>query len=244
MLNVSFRITWHISWPILPASPPSFKAKNITIPTNKKKKKNASRTYLKIVQVNNTNCKFVIYLFTNYHVVHFPWVNRFLDKACIKTQDHEKESPWRLCTAAQVEQVKSLILVIPIFACTIIFNTVLAQLQTFSVQQGALMDNRLFSGSFKVPPASLQSIPYIILILLVPMYELLFVPFVRGITGHSSGITPLQRIGVGLFTVTFSMVAAAMVIWISLLDSGKKLFFLVQTKTLLLHYKRIIMLAC
>ncbi|KAF3321708.1 protein NRT1/PTR FAMILY 4.3 isoform X1 [Carex littledalei] len=136
---------------------------------------------------------------------------RFLDKACIKTQDNEKESPWRLCTAAQVEQVKSLILVIPIFACTIVFNTVLAQLQTFSVQQGALMDNRLFSGSFKVPPASLQSIPYIILILLVPMYELLFVPFARGITGHSSGITPLQRIGVGLFTVTFSMVAAAMV---------------------------------
>lgn len=140
--------------------------------------------------------------------------------------------------------MKSLILVIPILACTIVFNTVLAQLQTFSVQQGALMDNRLFSGSFKVPPASLQSIPYIILILLVPMYELLFVPFVRRITGHSSGITPLQRIGVGLFTVTFSMVAAAMVILISLLVSGKKLFFLVQTKTLLLHYKRIIMLTC
>ncbi|KAJ4751733.1 Protein NRT1/ PTR FAMILY 4.4 [Rhynchospora pubera] len=136
---------------------------------------------------------------------------RFLDKACIKTQDHDKESPWRLCTAAQVEQVKSLILVIPIFACTIVFNTVLAQLQTFSVQQGALMDNRLFSGSFKVPPASLQSIPYILMILLVPLYELLFVPFVRGFTGVSSGITPLQRIGVGLFTVTFSMVTAAMV---------------------------------
>lgn len=136
---------------------------------------------------------------------------RFLDKACIRIQnERNQESPWRLCTAAEVEQVKIILSVIPIFACTIIFNTILAQLQTFSVQQGTAMNTHL-TKSFKIPPASLQAIPYLFLILVVPLYELFFVPFARKLTKRESGITPLQRIGIGLFTVTFSMVAAALI---------------------------------
>nr|DAD38855.1 TPA_asm: hypothetical protein HUJ06_013177 [Nelumbo nucifera] len=138
---------------------------------------------------------------------------RFLDKACIKIQDGSQlnESPWRLCTVSQVEQVKIIISVIPIFACTIIFNTILAQLQTFSVQQGSVMDTRLITKSFQIPPASLQAIPYLMLIFVVPLYETVFVPLARKITGKDAGITPLHRIGIGLFVVTFSMVAAALV---------------------------------
>ncbi|OVA19130.1 Proton-dependent oligopeptide transporter family [Macleaya cordata] len=137
---------------------------------------------------------------------------RFLDKACIKIQDggNMKESPWRLCTVAQVEQVKIIISVVPIFACTIIFNTILAQLQTFSVQQGSAMDTKL-TKNFQIPPASLQSIPYIMLIFLVPLYETVFVPLARKITGKDSGISPLQRVGIGLFIATFSMISAALV---------------------------------
>ncbi|XP_010511033.1 PREDICTED: protein NRT1/ PTR FAMILY 4.3-like [Camelina sativa] len=135
---------------------------------------------------------------------------RFLDKACIKIQEtNTKESPWRLCTVTQVEQVKTLISLVPIFASTIVFNTILAQLQTFSVQQGSSMNTRL-SNSFHIPPASLQAIPYILLIFLVPLYDSLLVPFARKLTGHNSGIPPLTRIGVGLFLSTFSMVSAAM----------------------------------
>lgn len=137
---------------------------------------------------------------------------RFLDKACIKLVNQDgtniKESPWRLCTVTQVEQVKNLISVVPIFACTIVFNTILAQLQTFSVQQATSMNTQL-TKSFHIPPASLQAIPYIILIFIVPLYDKFFVPFARKFTGHESGITPLQRIGFGLFAATFSMIAAA-----------------------------------
>lgn len=133
-----------------------------------------------------------------------------MDKACIKIEDGTctKESPWRLCTVTQVNQVKILLSVIPIFASTIVFNTILAQLQTFSVQQGSAMDTQL-TKSFHIPPASLQSIPYIILIFLVPIYDAFFVPFARKLTGHESGISPLQRIGAGLFLATFSMISAA-----------------------------------
>jgi len=135
-----------------------------------------------------------------------------LDKACIRVQDgsHMDESPWRLCTVTQVEQVKIILSVIPIFACTIVFNTILAQLQTFSVQQGSSMDTHLLA-TFKIPAASLQAIPYLMLIAVVPVYETCFVPMARKLTGTESGISPLQRIGIGLFTVTFSMVSAALV---------------------------------
>ncbi|TKW04519.1 hypothetical protein SEVIR_7G115400v4 [Setaria viridis] len=141
---------------------------------------------------------------------------RFLDKACIRMAPQgpntKPESPWRLCTVAEVQQAKTLLAVTPIFACTIVFNTVLAQLQTFSVQQGSAMDTTLPPGSsFRIPPASLQAIPYAMLLALVPAYELLLVPLMKRATGTRSGITPLQRIGVGLGTVAFSMVAAAAV---------------------------------
>ncbi|MED6213968.1 hypothetical protein PIB30_098566 [Stylosanthes scabra] len=135
---------------------------------------------------------------------------RFLDKACIRVESSSsEESAWRLCSVEQVAQVKTLLSVIPIFACTIVFNTILAQLQTFSVQQGSAMDTHL-TKNFRIPPASLQSIPYIILILAVPLYDTFFVPFARRITRHESGISPLRRIGLGLFLATFSMVSAAL----------------------------------
>lgn len=139
---------------------------------------------------------------------------RFLDKACIKVEgsdnDAMKESPWRLCSVSQVEQVKILLSLVPIFACTIIFNTILAQLQTFSIQQGICMNTHL-TPNFQIPPASLQSIPYMMLIFVVPLYETAFVPLVRRITKKDSGISPLQRVGIGLFIATFSMVSAAII---------------------------------
>ncbi|XP_051139262.1 protein NRT1/ PTR FAMILY 4.4 [Andrographis paniculata] len=139
---------------------------------------------------------------------------RFLDKACIKVENNGGngmgESPWKLCSVSQVEQVKILLSVVPIFACTIIFNTILAQLQTFSVQQGTCMNTRL-TPNFRIPPASLQSIPYMMLVLVVPLYETVFVPLARRVTRKDSGISPLQRVGIGLFIATFSMVSAAVI---------------------------------
>ncbi|KAI9121818.1 hypothetical protein K1719_007208 [Acacia pycnantha] len=137
---------------------------------------------------------------------------RFLDKACIRVpgETSPEETPWTLCSITQVEKVKTLLSTIPIVACTIIFNTILAQLQTFSVQQGSFMDTHL-SRTFQIPSASLQSIPYMLLIILVPLYDTFFVRFARKLTGHESGISPLIRIGFGLFVATFSMISAALI---------------------------------
>ncbi|KAH7833452.1 hypothetical protein Vadar_006485 [Vaccinium darrowii] len=47
--------------------------------------------------------------------------------------------------------------------------------------------------------------------ILIPIYEFTFVPFAHEITHHPSGITQLQRIGVGLILSSVSMAIAALV---------------------------------
>ena len=81
------------------------------------------------------------------------------------------------CTPKEVEEVKIVIKILPIFMSTIMLNCCLAQLSTFSVQQSATMDTRL--GSFKVPPASLPVFPVIFIMILAPLYNHIIVPFAR-----------------------------------------------------------------
>ncbi|TQD77009.1 hypothetical protein C1H46_037455 [Malus baccata] len=98
---------------------------------------------------------------------------------------------------------------LPILFSTIIMNSCLAQLQTFSVQQGSIMDLHL--GSFEVPAPSIPVIPLLFMSILILLYEFFFVPFARKITKHPSGITQLQRVGVGLVLSAISMAVARMV---------------------------------
>eukprot|EP01018_Ginkgo_biloba_P032794 Gb_24461 [translate_table: standard] len=142
---------------------------------------------------------------------------RYLDKAAIvvplknpNMDDQKGGSTWRLCTVTQVEETKIIRRMIPLFASTIIMNTIMAQLQTFTVQQGATMDTHV-AGGFHIPPASLFIIPVLFVMLLIPLYDQIFVPYARRITGHESGITHLQRVGVGLVLSSVSMAIAALV---------------------------------
>ncbi|KAK2642602.1 hypothetical protein Ddye_024365 [Dipteronia dyeriana] len=135
---------------------------------------------------------------------------RCLDKAAIQTStgDSETPNPWKLCRVTQVENAKIILGMVPIFCCTIIMTLCLAQLQTFSIQQGLTMDRSL-TKSFKIPPASLPIIPIGFLLIVVPVYDRIFVPFTRKITGIPTGITHLQRVGVGLVLSSLSMATAA-----------------------------------
>ncbi|XVF47189.1 hypothetical protein PTKIN_Ptkin03bG0089200 [Pterospermum kingtungense] len=133
---------------------------------------------------------------------------RALDKAAILPQETSPE-PWRVCTVTQVEEVKVLTRMLPILASTIIMNTCLAQLQTFSVHQGVYMNPHVFGLEF--PSASIPVIPLVFMLFLIPIYELLVVPFARKVTGHPSGITQLQRVGVGLVLSIISMGVAGLV---------------------------------
>ncbi|CAN0916985.1 Protein NRT1/ PTR FAMILY 5.4 [Linum grandiflorum] len=137
---------------------------------------------------------------------------RFLDKAAImdSSSSTSRRNPWRVCSVSQVEEVKLLIRLIPIWLSCLMFTVVLTQNHTLYVKQATTLD-RTLSKHFQVPPASLQSLIGLTILITVPLYDRLFVPFARRLTGHPSGITVLQRIGFGLFLSVVEASVAALV---------------------------------
>ncbi|KAJ7966819.1 Protein NRT1/ PTR FAMILY 8.1 like [Quillaja saponaria] len=137
---------------------------------------------------------------------------RFLDKAAVVVDYKEVDTStrWNLCTVTQVEEFKSFVRVLPIWASTIALSISFAQLSTFFVSQATIMDRKLGS-SFKIPPGSVPVFSSVNALILVPVYEKIMVPILRKRTGHKRGITSLQRIGVGLFVSIFAMASAALV---------------------------------
>lgn len=113
------------------------------------------------------------------------------------------------CTVQEVEDVKIVLIVLPIFFSTIMLNCCLAQLTTFSVEQAGTMDKRV--GRFTVPSASLPVFPVTFMIFLAPIYDHVIIPFARRATGTEMGITHLQRIGTGLVLSIVAMAVAAAV---------------------------------
>ncbi|KAL3338490.1 hypothetical protein AABB24_027555 [Solanum stoloniferum] len=152
---------------------------------------------------------------------------RFLNRAVVKKP--AAASGVLKCSVQEVEEVKIVVKILPIFACTIMLNCCLAQLSTFSVQQAATMNTKF--GKLKVPPASLPIFPVLFIMILAPIFDYFIIPFARKVTKTEMGITHLQRIGIGLFLSVIAMAIAALVeikrkrvaTDLSLLDSSKAL---------------------
>ncbi|KAJ0683191.1 putative proton-dependent oligopeptide transporter family, PTR2 family proton/oligopeptide symporter [Helianthus annuus] len=149
---------------------------------------------------------------------------KFLDKAAVvSSTEHENgnySNSWKLCTVTQVEELKILIRMFPIWATGIVFSAVYAQMSTMFVEQGMAMDTTI--GSFTLPAASLSTFDVISVIFWVPVYDRIIVPIARKFTGKGRGFSELQRMGIGLFLSVFCMAAAALV-EIKRLDLAKSL---------------------
>jgi dipeptide/tripeptide permease len=69
---------------------------------------------------------------------------------------HTRTNPWRLATVTEVEEVKLVIRLLPIWVAALLFATLPAQISTFYTRQGNTLNVNL-SKDFKIPAASLQS---------------------------------------------------------------------------------------
>ncbi|KAJ4846975.1 hypothetical protein Tsubulata_019977 [Turnera subulata] len=114
------------------------------------------------------------------------------------------------CSVSDVEETKSVLRLVPIWASCLAYAVVFAQPPTFFTKQGVTMD-RSISPTFQVPSASLQSFISLSIVIFIPIYDRVFVPHARRITQKPSGITLLQRIGIGMFLSAMSMMIAAVV---------------------------------
>ncbi|XP_051130201.1 protein NRT1/ PTR FAMILY 8.1-like [Andrographis paniculata] len=136
---------------------------------------------------------------------------RFFDRAAIETESDRRNgtvNPWRLCTVTHVEELKSVVQLLPIWATGIVFSAVYSQMGTLFVLQGNTMDLRI-TKSFDIPSASLSLFDTISVIFWVPVYDRIIVPVARKLTGNKNGFTQLQRMAIGLVISIISMVSAA-----------------------------------
>ena len=148
-------------------------------------------------------------------VLELIYIFRCLDKAAIVTNEEgsDPNAPpnlWKLATVHRVEELKSMVRMLPIWASGILLITASSNQQSFVIQQARTM-NRHLSHSLQIPPASMSIFNVLTMMVGVVLYERLFVPFAFRLTKNPSGITCLQRMGVGFVVSIFATLVSALV---------------------------------
>ncbi|KAL1334083.1 hypothetical protein AAHE18_11G150800 [Arachis hypogaea] len=142
---------------------------------------------------------------------------RFLDKAAIMTPQDQLNpngsaaDPWSLCSMQQVEEVKCLLRVLPIWVSSILYFVVIVQQHTVVVFQALISDRRIGSSNFMIPAASYYVFLMITVAIWLPLYDRKVMPLFQKLTRRDSGITLLQRMGTGIFFSIISMLVSAKV---------------------------------
>ncbi|XP_072966016.1 protein NRT1/ PTR FAMILY 5.10-like [Typha angustifolia] len=108
-----------------------------------------------------------------------------------------------------VDEAKGVLRLFGIWATCLIYATAFVQ-QSLFTKQASTLDRRIGS-SFQIPPAALQIFINVSVLAFVPIYDRILVPITRKLSKIPSGLTMLQRIGVGIAISLISMVIAALV---------------------------------
>ncbi|KAJ0247035.1 Protein NRT1/ PTR FAMILY 8.1 [Hirschfeldia incana] len=136
---------------------------------------------------------------------------KFFDKAAVESQsDSIKDgevNPWRLCSVTQVEELKSIMTLLPFWATGIVFATMYSQMNTMFVLQGNTMDQHM-GKHFEFPSESLSLFALVSGLFWTPVYDQFIVPFARKFTRQERGFTLLQRMGIGHVISIFAMITA------------------------------------
>ncbi|WVZ74862.1 hypothetical protein U9M48_022985 [Paspalum notatum var. saurae] len=144
---------------------------------------------------------------------------RCLDKAAIVEGDlsapsgKKQQQQQQSSTVTEVEEVKMVVKLLPIWSTCILFWTVYSQMTTFSVEQATRMDRRLRPGSsgFAVPAGSFSVFLFLSILLFTSLNERALVPLAARLTGRPQGLTSLQRVGTGLVFSVAAMAVSALV---------------------------------
>ncbi|GKV16226.1 hypothetical protein SLEP1_g26898 [Rubroshorea leprosula] len=141
---------------------------------------------------------------------------RFLNKACIirnPEQDIGPDGlavdPWRLCTIEQVEELKALIKVLPVWSTGIMLSITASQ-SSFMLLQASSMDRHI-SQRFQIPAASFATFGLIIMVIWVILYDRVILPLASKIKGKPVQLSVKLRMGIGLFLSWMAMVVSAII---------------------------------
>ncbi|KAI9107807.1 hypothetical protein K1719_021143 [Acacia pycnantha] len=141
---------------------------------------------------------------------------RFLNRACIIKNpeqdinpDGTASNPWSLCTTEQVEELKAIIKVLPLWSTNIIMTVITTQ-SSFRVLQAKTM-NRHITSNFQIPPGSYNAFTMLFLFITVGIYDRIIIPLASKIAKKPVQISAKTRMGIGLFFGVLDLVASAII---------------------------------
>ncbi|CAL4959328.1 unnamed protein product [Urochloa decumbens] len=141
---------------------------------------------------------------------------RFLNRAAMVAEGDDvsvgNAKPWRLCTVREVEDLKSLLRVLPLWSSGILVSTTVNAQVTLTVLQALTMDRALGPRGLAVPAASITVTVLAAFVLTAALFDRLAAPlWGRLAAGGGRKPTPLQRVGLGHALNVASMAVAALV---------------------------------
>ncbi|XP_065007203.1 protein NRT1/ PTR FAMILY 2.11-like isoform X1 [Musa acuminata AAA Group] len=141
----------------------------------------------------------------------------FLDKAAIITPmddikpDGSASDGWRLCSLQQVEQMKCLVRIIPVWSSCIIFEVTVVLTWTYVVFQALQSDRHLGHSNFEIPAATFTVFTMAAMTIWLLVYDRFVVRLLQRVTGKEGGITLLQRMGTGIALSVVMMIVGGLV---------------------------------
>nr|CAB3502302.1 unnamed protein product [Digitaria exilis] len=141
-------------------------------------------------------------------MVHTPEF-RCLDKAAAvvtAAADDHHQGPWRLCTVTQVEELKCILRLAPLWLCSILFSTSFSQMASVFIEQAQAMDGSL--GKLQIPAAGMGVFEILGVTAFVFIYSFCIVKVMSRVWREP---TELERMGIGLVISTLAMLTAGMV---------------------------------
>lgn len=103
-----------------------------------------------------------------------------------------------------------MIRLLPIWGAGILHVASHSHLGSFTIVQARSMDRHL-SPKFEIPPASMSIFSTLTVLSCLPLYERLFVPLARRFTANPTGLTCLQRMGVGFGINILATIVSALI---------------------------------
>lgn len=139
---------------------------------------------------------------------------RCLDKAAVVTQveplpaggHHQQQGPWSLCTVTQVEELKCILRLAPIWLCSILFSTSYSQMSSVFIEQAQAMDGSLWK--LEIPAAAMNVFEILGVTAFVFIYSFCIVKIMSKVWREP---TELERMGIGLVISTLAMITSGVV---------------------------------
>ncbi|KAK9061205.1 hypothetical protein SSX86_018385 [Deinandra increscens subsp. villosa] len=135
---------------------------------------------------------------------------RFLNHGALKIEsDDLKTRTWSLSTVQEVEDLKTLIKIVPLWSSSVMLSASIGMFSNFVILQALTMDRHLGGSTFQIPSSSFLSLDVLATCITICLLDRLIFPMWQKLTGWS--LAPLQIIGLGHVLNVAALVASAIV---------------------------------